>query len=158
MPDKVLFVCLGNICRSPTAEGVFRTLVERAGLSAEITIDSAGTGSWHVGEPPDARMRRAARRHGYELGGVARRVEPSDFEEFDHVLAMDADNLANLRRACPPPHADKVRLFGDYDSDAPGADVPDPYYGGESGFDVVVKMVERCSERLLEQLRPSSAR
>ena len=156
MPRKILFVCLGNICRSPTAEGVFRELADRAGLLEDLVIDSAGTGAWHVGESPDRRMRQAALRHGYRLEGRARRVEASDYARFDLIFAMDSDNLDSLQRSCPTQHAHKVRLLGDLDSSQPGADVPDPYYGGTRGFDVVVEMVERCCQRLVASLQDGS--
>lgn len=150
---QVLFVCLGNICRSPTAEAVFRTLVEREGLAERVRVDSAGTGGWHVGEPPDPRMTEAGRRRGHRLGGRARQVEVADFERFDLILAMDGSNLAHLHRMAPDGSRAEVRLFREFDPEAPGADVPDPYYGGRSGFDDVVDIVERTSHHLLAHLR-----
>lgn len=151
-PVKVLFVCLGNICRSPTAEGLFTALVARRCLTEALEIDSAGTGAWHAGEPPDKRMTAAAKRLGYELRGQARAVVPGDYEHFDHILAMDRDNLDTLLAECPAEYKGKVRLFRDYDPDDPGASVPDPYYGGQSGFDIVVEMVERTCEHFLDAL------
>jgi len=145
---RVLFVCMGNICRSPTAEGVLRRLVREEGLEDRVEIDSAGTGGWHAGSPPDERATEAARRRGIELAGAARQVEPEDFERFDLILAMDRENLAELRALAPDDEArGKVRLLlGD-------RDVPDPYYGGEQGFDHVLDLVEAACEDLLDELR-----
>jgi protein-tyrosine phosphatase len=151
-PIKVLFVCLGNICRSPTAEGVFRKLAAEADAGARFEVDSAGTGAWHAGEAPDRRMQRAARARGYTLGGQARAVTAADFARFDHILAMDEENLRTLRERCPAEHQGKLAMFRDHDPAAPGADVPDPYYGGEQGFDEVVSIVERTSRQLLQHL------
>lgn len=152
---QVLFVCLGNICRSPTAEGVFRHLVGQAGLAHQFVIDSAGTGAYHAGEPPDQRMRKAASAAGFELEGQARQVLAEDFEHFDHILAMDHQNLADLKRIQPAEGKAHLRLFRELDPDAPGADVPDPYYGGPRGFDEVVRIVERTSRVLLAELSSS---
>ncbi|MGH2855103.1 MAG: low molecular weight protein-tyrosine-phosphatase [Solirubrobacteraceae bacterium] len=151
---RLLFVCLGNICRSPTAEGVMRALVRDAGLQERIEVDSAGTGSWHVGEPPDARATRVARRRGIELEGAARQVWPHDFAEFDLILAMDASNLRNLRRLAPDEDARaKVRLLREFDPAASGdLDVPDPYYGGPNGFEEVLDLVHAACASLLERL------
>ena len=146
---RLLFVCLGNICRSPTAEGVMRHLVREAGLEDEVEIDSAGTGGWHAGSPPDERATEAARRRGITLEGAARRVEPADFERFDLILAMDAENLREIRSLAPDDEARaKVRLLR-----GPGLDVPDPYYGGPDGFDVVLDHVEAACRELLEEIR-----
>lgn len=152
---RVLFVCLGNICRSPTAEGVMRALAAEAGVDHRIEIDSAGTGSWHVGHPPDDRAAAAAARRGIELVGAARRVEPSDLDRFDLVIAMDRDNLAELRRmAGDGGHREKLALLRQYDEAAAAAgelEVPDPYYGGEDGFDLVLDVVTAgCRGLLLE--------
>jgi protein-tyrosine phosphatase len=149
---RVLFVCLGNICRSPAAEAAFRHLAREAGLNDRFAIDSAGTGAWHVGEPADRRMRLAAGRRGIEVTSVARKVVAEDFERFDHIFAMDADNLRALHRMAPPAHRDKIRLFRDLDPDDPGGDVPDPYYGGPDGFDEVLDIVTRAARALLEDL------
>jgi protein-tyrosine phosphatase len=156
---SVLFVCLGNICRSPTAEGVMRALVREAGLQERIALDSAGTGGWHVGESPDARATEAAGRRGIVLEGAARKVRPRDFEEFDLILAMDASNLSDLQRIAPDERArEKVRLLrewgraGSQSSDG-DLDVPDPYYGGPGGFDEVLDLVQAACTALLEQLR-----
>jgi len=150
---KVLFVCMGNICRSPAAEGAFRDLVEKAGLSDEFMIDSAGTGAWHEGEPAARRMRRAAERRGLTLTSLARAVRPDDYEHFDVILAMDTDNLRTLRKRAPAAHHHKIRLFRDLDPEEPGLDVPDPYYGPEGGFEDVLDIVTRTSQALLEELR-----
>ena len=155
---RVLFVCLGNICRSPTAEGVFRALVEEAGLSATFEIDSAGTGDWHTGTPADARMRRAARTRGYDLTSTARVVDHGDFERFDHILAMDQDNYRHLLHMAPPAHRPKIRLFRDDDPEGRGEDVPDPYYGGAAGFERVLDIVERTARALLTRLSRSEPR
>lgn len=156
---RILFVCLGNICRSPTAEGVMRKLVRDAGLEERIEVDSAGTGSWHVGEPPDARATRVARRRGITLEGAARQVWPRDFEEFDLILAMDSSNLRNLQRLASDETARaKVRLLREFDPAAEGdLDVPDPYYGGADGFDRVLDLVHAACRSLLEQLQAKDA-
>jgi protein-tyrosine phosphatase len=146
MTVRVLFVCMGNICRSPTAEGVMRHLVREAGLEDEIDVDSAGTGGWHVGAPPDRRATAAARARGVELAGAARQVEPWDFTEFDVLVALDSDNLADLYRMAPPGTEHKLRML---DTE----DVPDPYYGGADGFDAVFDQVERACRALLDELR-----
>ncbi len=144
---------MGNICRSPTAEGVFRHFVEQAGLADRIFVDSAGTHAYHVGEPPDRRARSAASRRGYSLDKIrARRVADTDFESFDHVIAMDRLNMAALRDRAEPEHQSKIDLFLSYSS-GDGVDVPDPYYGGASGFERVLDMVEDASRGLLEELR-----
>jgi len=154
----VCFVCLGNICRSPTAEGVFQKLVQAAGYEGRIGIDSAGTGSWHVGQPADARSRAFARKRGYELASRARRIDPEDFGRFDYVLAMDQDNLraleelrASLRSG--PGQTPHVGLLRDFDHTAPaGSVVPDPYYGGDRGFEEVLDICERACRGLLEHI------
>ncbi len=150
----VLFVCLGNICRSPTAEGVFRAQVERAGMSGQIEIDSAGTAAWHIGKSPDARAQAAAATRGYDLSPLrGRQVAVADFARFDFVLAMDADNQANLLEICPPEHRSKVRLFLSFSERWTGQAVPDPYYGGAEGFDQVLDMVEDAGQGLLAAIR-----
>jgi low molecular weight protein-tyrosine phosphatase len=151
---KVLFVCLGNICRSPLAEGLFLHLVEEAGLADAFEVDSAGTGSWHVGEPADARAAFVAQGHGVELRSRARQVIPEDLSRFDFVIAMDRENLRELRRmAAATTTTAELRLLRDYDPVRDGEDVPDPYYGGPSGFENVYLMVRRCCEALLAELQ-----
>jgi protein-tyrosine phosphatase len=152
VPTRVLFVCLGNICRSPAAEAVFASLAGEAGASYRFTIDSAGTGAWHVGEPADARMRQAARLRGITMTSIARQVTRDDFDRFDLIVAMDSENAAALRRLAPAGQASKVVLFRDYDPDGPGEDVPDPYYGGPDGFDDVLDIVTRSGRNLLAHL------
>jgi protein-tyrosine phosphatase len=153
---RILFVCMGNICRSPTAEGVMRHLLVEEGLQDEIELDSAGTGGWHVGDPPDRRATAAARARGIVLEGAARKVRPSDFEEFDLIVAADRENLADLRAIAPPGTAQKVRLLREFDpasEGAPDLDVPDPYYGGDRGFEDVLDLVEAACRGLLAQVR-----
>jgi protein-tyrosine phosphatase len=154
---RVLFVCLGNICRSPTAEGVMRKLVRDAGLEDQIEIDSAGTGSWHVGAKPDPRATAAAARTGYELKGKARQVVGEDFERFDMILAMDRFNVSELLGMAPGGvGADKVRLLREFDPASAGEwnlDVPDPYAGGERGFRDVVSQIEAACRGLVDELR-----
>ena len=151
---SVLFVCMGNICRSPTAEGVFRHQVEAAGLGDRFLIDSAGTHAYHVGEAPDARSTQAAARRGYDLSKQrARQVKDSDFAQFDHVLAMDRDNLRLLAAACPPEHQHKLGLFMAHAHNSPSDVVPDPYYGAGAGFDIVIDYAEDASAGLLAMLR-----
>ncbi|MDS0857884.1 low molecular weight phosphotyrosine protein phosphatase [Burkholderia pseudomultivorans] len=155
----ICFVCLGNICRSPTAEGVMRHQVDAAGLADRIDVDSAGTGDWHVGEPPDTRAQAAARLRGYDLSALrARQVGAADFERFDLLLAMDEANLAELRRRCPPQHRDKVRLLMEFSPGATETEVADPYFGGAQGFEQVLDQVERACEGLLQTLRARVAR
>ena len=152
MPTRVLFVCLGNICRSPAAEAVFAKLATDAGVAEHFTIDSAGTGGWHVGESADARMRRAAKNRGIAITSVARQVSRSDFERFDLLVAMDGSNVDALSRMAPAHHRSKVVLFRDFDPESLGEDVPDPYYGGDDGFDEVLDIVTRAGEGLLAEL------
>ena len=154
---RLLFVCLGNICRSPTAEGTMRALVEEAGLGRQVQLDSAGTGAWHVGEPPDRRAIAAARARGIELHGAAREVTRTDFDDFDLVLAMDRSNMRALRRLAPSEEArEKVRLLREFDPASAGAtdlDVPDPYYGAAGGFDEVLDLVQAACAGLLDYIR-----
>ncbi len=151
---KVLFVCMGNICRSPTAQGVFERLVEQTGLRQEIEIDSAGTHAYHIGHSPDPRSQAAAMRRGIDLGAQrARRVEVVDFERFDYVLAMDEENFQQLQTICPPQYAHKLRLFLEFAPELPNTQVPDPYYGGPGGFNEVLDLVETASEGLMRHLR-----
>jgi len=154
MMHKVLFVCLGNICRSPTAEGVFRAQVAAAGLSEVIGIDSAGTAAWHIGKAPDQRAQAAATRRGYDLTALrGRQVAVADFGEFDYILAMDRSNLADLLAQCPAEQRHKVRLFLSFSSQWQDHEVPDPYYGGADGFDQVLDMVEDAAHGLLSDIR-----
>ena len=151
---RVLFVCSGNICRSPTAEGVFRGLVEAAELAGAIEADSAGVGAWHVGEPPDARSQEAALRRGIDLSGQrARQVKRGDFTRFDLVLAMDRGHRRELGRLCPAGEAGRLRLFLEFAPDLRVREVPDPYYGGEDGFETVLDMVEAGAAGLLATIR-----
>ena len=149
---SVLFVCMGNICRSPTAEGVFRYHVEAAGMTEIVEIDSAGTHAYHVGEPADRRACAAAERRGMSLEGIrARRVSSEDFERFDYIIAMDEDNLTHLEDESPDKHRHKLRLFLEF-AQLGEREVPDPYYGGAAGFERVLDLVEEASRGLLETL------
>lgn len=151
---RVLFVCMGNICRSPMAEAVFRQHLREAGLDGRVEVDSAGTHDYHVGNPPDRRARQAGARRGYSLDGLrARQVEVADFGRFDYVLAMDMDNLQHLMRLCPPEYAHKLALFMEHARTFQSREVPDPYYGGPSGFEQVLDMVEDASRGLIEHLK-----
>lgn len=149
---SVLFVCMGNICRSPTAEGVFRHLVEQAGLTESVRIDSAGTHAYHTGEPPDRRASEAALRRGFSMTDIrARRVADADFDEFDYILAMDNANLRDLQARAPEQHRARIQLLLEF-SGRTGADVPDPYYGGAAGFERVLDLVEEAAEGLLDTI------
>ncbi len=152
---KVLFVCMGNICRSPLAEGVFRQMVAQAGLADRFEIDSAGTSSYHIGDPPDARTTSVARARGIELTGAARQIKHSDLADFDYVLVMDAENMTRVQRlAHKAKPAAEVRMLRDFDADAKDEfDVPDPYYGGVRGFEHVQDIVERACAGLLQHIR-----
>jgi protein-tyrosine phosphatase len=151
---KVLFVCMGNICRSPTAEGVFRHIVNQSGLQDHIQIDSAGTHAYHVGEPPDSRAQQAARRRQFDLSQQrARKVRGDDFHHFDYVLAMDHSNYRELEMICPPGQQQKLSLFLQFASAFDEQEVPDPYYGGDQGFEHVLDLVEDASRGLLAAIR-----
>lgn len=149
----VLFVCLGNICRSPTAEGIFRAQVEAAGLSNRILVDSAGSHAYHEGESPDVRACAAALERGFDLSGqVGRQVKPSDFEYFDYILAMDRQNLNFLQKMQPADSDSRVALFLDYADGRKGQSVPDPYFGQSDGFALVIDLVESAGKGLLKQI------
>ncbi len=151
---KVLFVCTGNICRSPTAHGVFRALVEREGLAGHVAVDSAGTHAYHVGEPPDRRSTEAARQRGFELEDLrARQVVKADFETFDLILAMDRGHFGLLLGQCPVERRDNLALFLSFAPQLNLLDVPDPYYGAGDGFERVLDMIEAGSSGLLEHIR-----
>jgi protein-tyrosine phosphatase len=151
---KVLFVCMGNICRSPTAQGVFRKMVVEAGLENWVIIESAGTHAYHVGEPPDARAQQAAKRRGYEIADLrARQITQEDFRNFDVILAMDWENLALLQQQCPKPHKHKLHLLMRFAGEHDAATVPDPYYGGPEGFNTVLDYVEDACQGLIEVVR-----
>jgi len=151
---KILFVCLGNICRSPTAEAVLRALAAREAPELALEVDSAGTAGYHVGEAPDPRTRQAAARRGYDLTGLrARIVAPEDFERFDLILAMDHENLRVLQRRAPPTAHERLRLFLEFGPQGGPEDVPDPYYGGPNGFEEVLDLVEAATRGLLTHLR-----
>lgn len=151
---KVLFVCMGNICRSPTAEGVFRHFVRNHGLEDKVLIDSAGTHGYHTGESPDPRTQRAAAERGYDLSEIrARKVAPDDMEYFDLILAMDRGNLDVLRTLCPLERQHRLKLFMSYARNFDDEEVPDPYYGLGHGFDIVLDMVEDASQGLVESIK-----
>lgn len=155
---KVLFVCTGNICRSPTAEGVFRHQVREAGLEHAIATDSVGLGGWHVGEPPDSRAVGAARRRGIDLSGIrARQITARDFTEFDLLLAMDRGHYRDLARRCPADRADRVRMFLEAAPGEAATDVPDPYYGAAADFEHALDLIEAGARGWVERLRASLA-
>jgi len=152
-PVSVLFVCMGNICRSPMAEGVLRKRLEERHPQLSVRIDSAGTHSYHAGSAPDPRARTAAARRGIEIGSLrARRFEAADCERFDYILAMDRDNMELLREISDQRYHDKIRLLMDFSLTQRGADVPDPYYGGATGFERVLDLVEEATEALVDEL------
>lgn len=151
---RVLFVCLGNICRSPTAHGVFKARVREAGLAGQVQVDSAGTHGYHIGAPPDARSQRHALRRGYDLSAQrGRQLTAADFDRFDLVLAMDWDNLALAEQLCPPQHRRKLRRFAEFFQRSDHTVVPDPYAGGPAGFELVLDLVEDGSEGLLAHVK-----
>lgn len=154
MNRRILFVCLGNICRSPAAEGVFKHLLELKGLSAHYYIDSAGTGPWHVGKKADARMREAAEKRGVKITSIARQFQIKDLDEFDLILTMDNDNLSSLqdiaRENCPD-KISKIKPILSYAKSSSVEEVPDPYYGSQDGFEIVLDLLELCCEGLIDQ-------
>lgn len=153
---KILFVCMGNICRSPTAEGVFTALVNQYRLTDQFVIDSAGTHAYHIGNPPDLRSQKAAKERGVDLSHLrARKFVIDDFEHFDHILAMDDENYSILLNACPEPHRAKIKYFLEYAPHLKTREVPDPYYGGSYGFERVLDLTEQASEGLLKNLAKS---
>ena len=153
-PIRVLFVCLGNICRSPTAEGVFRKHLEKHGLADLVEVDSCGTGNWHVGSAPDDRARKAAAERGIDIGHLrARQFRPVDLEAFHYILTMDRQNLADIRDVWTQQGGTEPRLFLDYLPDSTVTEVPDPYYGGDDGFDHVLDLIHQASEGLLADIR-----
>ena len=151
---RVLFVCMGNICRSPTAQGVFTKVVQEHGLEEVISVDSAGTHDYHIGKPPDERAREAAEGREVDLSALrARQVDVADFARFDYILAMDRDNLGILQALCPDDPNGKVRLFMDFAPEVSEREVPDPYWGGQRGFERVLDMVEAASRGLLDHIQ-----
>ena len=153
-PIKILFVCMGNICRSPTAEGVFNKLIHDENVADKFSVDSAGTHAYHINEAPDLRAQSAARSRDIDLSGIrARKVIMGDFEDFDYLLAMDADNLAIMQKSCPEALQHKLKLFLDYAPHLKTNEVPDPYYGGAYGFERVLDLVEEASLGLLKELQ-----
>jgi len=155
-PPAILFVCLGNICRSPTAEAVFRRKAQIAGL--DVIIESAGTGAWHAGEPPDPRAIEHGERKGYDFSGQsARKVTAADFSRFDYVLAMDQSNLSELRSVCPPGYSGHLSRFLRFAPNNENKNVPDPYYGGTDGFTQVINLIEEASDGLIEHLKQTVA-
>ncbi|MBL4638689.1 MAG: low molecular weight phosphotyrosine protein phosphatase [Proteobacteria bacterium] len=152
---KVLFVCMGNICRSPTAEGVFNKLLDDLGTANRFIVDSAGTHAYHVGESPDSRAQQTARNRGVKLSEIrARKVSPADFDEFDYILAMDSDNYQLLVDACPSEHQHKIKLFLEFAPDRKENNVPDPYFGGQNGFEHVFDLVEDASQGFYQTVIP----
>ena len=158
MTTRILFVCMGNICRSPVAEGVFNHLAAQAGRAGEFEVDSAGTGDWHAGELPDPRSRAVAHQHGLTLTHRARQIERADFNRFDLIIAMDRDNVADLLSfsTLTPDQRAKIKLLREFDPKADGyLDVPDPYYGGPEGFERMYEMIERSACELLKSIPQS---
>lgn len=150
---KVLFVCLGNICRSPLAEGLFLKKLEENDLTDKFSVDSCGTGAWHIGERPDPRTLENAKKNGVYLPSLARQLNENDLEEFDYILVMDRSNMSNVLEIALPNQVSKVRLMRDFDSQAPGSDVPDPYFGGLNGFQDVFEILDRSTGAFLDSVR-----
>lgn len=155
MEKSILFVCLGNICRSPSAEAVFKAIVDRNGLGSQFTIDSAGTGAWHAGQPADKRMRQHARRRGYSLTSIARQFDPvTDYDKFDYIIGMDDENIRNLAALARDENdLSKLSKMTDYCKTYNYDIVPDPYYGGDEGFELVLDLLEDAGEGLLQKIK-----
>ena len=152
---RLLVVCLGNICRSPLAEGALRARIDASPLAGRVRVDSAGTGGWHAGRPPDRRAIACAQGHGVDISGLrARQVEPGDFDDFDWLLCADANNLRDVRRLAPAAARDRVALLLDWAGTAPGAGVPDPYYGEQSDFEHVWRLVDTAAQAVVRRLSP----
>jgi protein-tyrosine phosphatase len=155
---SICFVCLGNICRSPTAEAVMRHLVDEAGLAGHVSVDSAGTGDWHIGDAPDERAQRAGGQRGYDLAPLrARQIAADDFRRFDLIVAMDDANVTALQTVCPPSERDKIRLLMEFAPEGESRVVADPYFGGDAGFETVLDQCETACAGLLAALRPQLA-
>ncbi len=155
---KILFVCMGNICRSPMAEGHFRQLLATRAEHLNIAVDSAGTHGYHIGSPPDVRAQEAARRRGMDISSLTSRdVVEADFDRFDYIIAMDNDNLTDLLAKADPVYHDRIHLFLNYSPEHAGADVPDPYYGGNTGFERVLDLIEQATDGLLAELERAAA-
>jgi protein-tyrosine phosphatase len=155
---RILFICMGNICRSPSAEGIFRQLLIDHSLENKVEVDSAGTGGWHVGSAPDSRAQEAANQRGVNLSNLkARQVTSKDFDEFDLLIAMDIDNQNKLYEIARPEQENKVKLLLQYSKKFEQTEVPDPYYGGDNGFDLVLDMIEESTAELLKTLQVSNA-
>ncbi len=151
---RVLMVCLGNICRSPLAQGVLEQRLRKSGLFHGVRVDSAGTHAYHVGEPPDPRAVEAAARRGYEISGQrARRIRDGDFQSFDYILAMDLDNLQQLKSRCPGAEVERLRLLMDFAPGSDGQEVPDPYYGGDDGFERALDLIEAAVDGLVLEVK-----
>ncbi len=156
---KVLFVCMGNICRSPSAQGVFEMLLENKGIDKNSTVDSAGTHSYHVGGKPDSRSAQAAQFRGIDIGRQrARKITNQDFEIFDYIVVMDNDNYTNVKMICPKQYHYKIHKIMDFSSSSKYTEVPDPYYGGEDGFELVLDLLENASIGLFERMSNAGAR
>ncbi len=156
MKKNILFVCLGNICRSPSAEAVFKHLVEKKGEDGQFFIDSAGTSAWHAGEKADARMRRHAKKRGIELTSISRKFVPEDFDRFDYIIAMDRENMDEMKRMARNKNdLDKLHMMTDFSQKFNYHEIPDPYYGGDEGFELVLDLLEDANKGLLEHIKSS---
>jgi len=156
MKKNILFVCLGNICRSPSAEAVFKHLVEKRGEDGQFFIDSAGTSAWHAGEKADARMRRHAKKRGIELTSISRKFVPEDFDRFDYIIAMDRENMDEMKRMARNKNdLDKLHMMTDFSQKFNYHEIPDPYYGGDEGFELVLDLLEDANKGLLDHIKSS---